>query len=138
MNAKEAIAIAKAAHANCFRPYLSGVNLSRADLSGANLRGCGILSIPAIENIDAAILAAIKRGGKLQMSAYHSCETTHCRAGWAIVLAGEEGLKLEEKVGSCAAGALIYAKSRPDKRVPNFFATNVEAMADLKACAGVA
>ena len=36
-------------------------------------------------------LKAIEDGGKLDMSTWHRCGTTHCRAGWAITLAGAAG-----------------------------------------------
>lgn len=82
------------------------------------------------------VLAAVKRGdGKLDMRKWHTCETTHCRAGWAVVLAGKPGKDLEARVGSQTAGTLIYLKSRPSKRLPDFFASDAEAMADLEACA---
>ena len=117
---------------------LSGAVLRGADLSYADLRGA-VLSgaeIPLLEDIDAKILAAVEaKGNHLEMSQWHFCETTHCRAGWAIHLCGKAGYKLEAKVGSSVAGALIYAKSRPDKRVPNFGDSNENALADLRACA---
>ena len=69
------------------------------------------------------------------MSTWHACETTHCRAGWAVVLAGPSGKLLEDLYGTSAAAALIYAKSRPDKPVPNWHASNDDAMSDLRACA---
>lgn len=75
------------------------------------------------------------QGCALDMGDWHACKTTHCRAGWAINLAGEAGYKLESLVGSCAAGALIYAKSRPGKPVPDFFASTKAAMADIRECA---
>lgn len=80
--------------------------------------------------------AAIEAGGTLDMGSWHACETTHCRAGWAITLAGEAGAKLESEVGPAAAGALIYAKSCPDKPIPNFYASTKDALADIKARAG--
>jgi hypothetical protein len=40
---------------------------------------------------------------------------------------------LEDIYGSAAAGALIYAASRPDKPIPNFYAGNEAAMASIKA-----
>ena len=104
---------------------LRGADLTRADLTGAD--------IPVIPHIDAAIVAAIDGGGHLEMKDWHTCNTTHCRAGWAITLAGEAGAALEKKIGSSAAGALIYAASRPGARVPNFYASNDAAMADLRA-----
>jgi hypothetical protein len=42
---------------------------------------------------------------------------------------------LERKYGSELAGSMIYAASRPDKLPPDFFASNGEAMADIKRCA---
>jgi hypothetical protein len=116
--------------------YLSGADLSGAYLSGADLSGAkNTPEIPVIEKIDAKILAAIEAGGTLDMGSWHTCETTHCRAGWAITLAGEAGTKLEAAVGSAAAGSLIYAKSRPGKPVPNFYASDDDAMADIRAAA---
>jgi hypothetical protein len=41
---------------------------------------------------------------------------------------------LEKLVGPKAAGALIYAASTGDP-VPDFYASNVEALADIRACA---
>ncbi len=108
---------------------LRGANLSGADLIGANLHGA---NIPVIPNIDRAILAAVQSPGcALDMAMWHTCETTHCRAGWAIHLAGDAGRALEAKLGSATAGSLIYAVSRPDKRIPDFYASTEAAMADL-------
>src|ERR1051326_1631631 len=113
------------------RAVLTGAVLTGAVLAGAD--------IPVVPDIDATIYAAITDGkGELQMGAWHTCETTHCRAGWAITLAGEAGRKLEKRYGPAAAGALIYAKSRPGVPIPNFYAGDEAALADIKACAGVA
>src|ERR1051326_7874227 len=115
---------------------LAGAVLTDAVLTGAVLAGA---DIPVVPDIDATIYAAITDGkGELQMGAWHTCETTHCRAGWAITLAGEAGRKLEKRYGPAAAGALIYAKSRPGVPIPNFYAGDEAALADIKACAGVA
>jgi hypothetical protein len=115
---------------------LGDVDLRGADLRRVDLRGADLLKI---KNIDAAILAAIDApGNELRMSSWHTCGTTHCRAGWAIHLAGDAGYKLEKVVGSAAAGALIYAASRPDKPVPDFIASDAVALADLRACAAEA
>jgi len=67
------------------------------------------------------------------MATWHQCETTHCRAGWAITLAGEAGQELEAKYGPQRAGAMIYRASTG--RVPHFFATDARAMEDIRACA---
>ncbi len=113
---------------------LRGATLSRADLSGA----IGLPPAPAIPNIDAAILAKIDAGGVLDMARWHTCETTHCRAGWAVHLAGEAGAALEREYSTNVAAALIYAASRPNKRIPNWYATDAEALEDLRACAAEA
>ncbi len=113
---------------------LSGATLSRADLSGA----IGLPPAPAIPNIDAAILAKIDAGGVLDMARWHTCETTHCRAGWAVHLAGKAGAALEREYSTNVAAALIYAASRPNKRIPNWYATDAEALEDLRACAAEA
>ena len=89
--------------------------------------------VPVVENLDAKILAAIDAGGSLDMGAWHTCQTTHCRAGWAIVLAGEKGKELEKKVGPHRAGMLIYGCSTGN--VPYFYANNEDALADIRACA---
>ena len=89
--------------------------------------------VPVIADLDRRILAAIEAGGALDMSSWHSCATTHCRAGWAITLAGEKGAELEKKHGPQRAGMLIYGCSTG--RVPHFFASNDVAMEDIRACA---
>ena len=89
--------------------------------------------VPVVEALDAKILAAIDAGGKLRMDQWHTCETTHCRAGWAITLAGDAGADLERKYGPQRAGSMIYRASTG--RVPRFFASNKNALADIKACA---
>lgn len=112
---------------------LCWVPLNEIDLLGVNLSS---LDIPVIENIDRQILDAIQEeGGKLDMAEWHTCATTHCRAGWAIRLAGAQGYELENEVGPNIAGALIYAVSRPDRPIPDFFATTEDAMQDLIASA---
>ena len=114
---------------------LSDAVLRGADLRGAVLRGADLRGVTVVPNIDAAILAAIEAGGTLDMGDWHRCETTHCRAGWAITLAGEAGAKLEELCGPASAGSLIYAASRPGKNIPDFYASTEDALADLRACA---
>ena len=107
---------------------LSGANLSGANLSDAD--------VSAIEMIDSKILEAIgENPSNIPMGSWHTCETAHCRSGWAITLAGQKGKDLEKKIGPSAAGALIYAASRPGKPVPNFYASTEEAFADIKKCA---
>jgi hypothetical protein len=117
------------------RADLTGAVLRGAVLRGADLTGAVLPPAPIVPKIDVAIAAAIDAGGSLNMRDWHTCGTTHCRAGWAITLAGEAGAQLESKIGPAAAGALIYAASRPGKPVPNFYASNSDAMDDIRACA---
>ena len=128
------IATVLAAHAAWIARGYTGEG--RADLRGADLRDANLsganLSAPVVQSIDAAILAAIDGGGALAMGDWHTCETTHCRAGWAIHLAGQAGYDLECRVGPATAGALIYAASGSHP-VPDFFATDSAALDDLRA-----
>ena len=127
--------------ANLAGANLTGADLAWADLTRANLTGADLTraDIPTIPSIDKAILDAVKTDGcSLDMGDWHTCETAHCRAGWAITLAGEAGRNLEKKYGPSVAGALIYAKSRPNKPIPNFYASNEDAMKDIEACAAEA
>lgn len=127
------------------RANLSGANLSGADLSGANLsranlsRATHALHIPVIADIHRVIYEAASQPEALDMSRWHKCETTHCRAGWTIVKAGEAGLVLESVYGPSVAAALIYVASDPSlDRIPNWHDSNEEAMADMARLAGVA
>ena len=92
-------------------------------------------NVPVVEKLDAKILDAITSGGgSLNMLDWHSCETTHCRAGWAIHLAGKAGYELEDRLGSPEyAGRAIYRASTG--RVPHFYASNERALEDIKRCA---
>ena len=89
--------------------------------------------VPVVVGLDRKILAAVEAGGELKMDTWHECATTHCRAGWAITLAGEAGRLLEERYGPAVAGSLIYAASTG--QVPDFYASDEEALADVQACA---
>ncbi len=127
--------------ANLSGAYLRGANLRGADLRGANLRGADrrganlrdLSDVPSVPGLDVMIADATRAAGALEMGSWHTCETTHCRAGWAITLAGEAGRKLEEKNGSHVAGLLIYLKNTG--RIPDFFCDNATAMADIEKCA---
>jgi uncharacterized protein YjbI with pentapeptide repeats len=133
-------------YANLRYANLHGANLRYANLHGANLRGAdlryanlhgaiGLPVAPVVPRIDAAILAALEAGGTLAMDTWHTCETTHCRAGWAIVLAGDAGRKLRSLTTPYLAGRLIYEASRPGMRCPDFFASDDAALADIRRCA---
>jgi uncharacterized protein YjbI with pentapeptide repeats len=99
--------------ANLSGANLSGANLSRANLScahlsGANLSGVKGLSIAADarQRLRSVATAALQDDA-LAMGAWHTCETTHCIAGWAIHQAGEPGRLLEATLGSQVAGLML-------------------------------
>ena len=56
-------------------------------------------------------------------------------AGWNITLAGEPGKKLEARFGPALAGALIYIASTGRRQVPDFYASDEDARADIVRCA---
>jgi hypothetical protein len=92
--------------------------------------------VPVVPQLDAKILAILESGeGKLDMDSWHSCETTHCRAGWAIHLAGTAGYALEKELeeDSAKAGRAIYLASTG--RSPHFYATKERALEDIRRCA---
>ena len=112
---------------------LRGAYLRGAYLRGAYLRGAYLRGVPAIPDIHRAIYEAASREGALNMDTWHTCKTTHCRAGWVITLAGDAGAAMEYCIGTSAAAALIYMKSDPQlERVPDFYASNEDALADMK------
>jgi hypothetical protein len=101
---------------------LTGAVLTDAVLTGAVLTDAveRLIKVPSLHR---RIVAAIDAGGALNMGDWHSCETTHCRAGWAVHLAGPAGAMLEAMIGPAAAGALIHVVSCPalNGKVPNFY-----------------
>lgn len=126
---------ANLSRADLSRADLSGADLRRADLSRADLSGV-ILGddMPRIENIHQRVYEAASQEGALDMTRWHTCDTTHCRAGWVVMLAGEAGKALEEKYGTPNAASLIYAKSDPNiGMMPNFYCDNETALDDMKA-----
>lgn len=94
------------------------------------------IAVPVVGDLDRKVAEAVgKDGESLDMGRWH-CGTTHCRAGWAITLAGEAGAALESKVGPEMAGRLIYEAST-GRMAPDFFASNADALADIRRCAGI-
>jgi hypothetical protein len=89
-----------------------------------------------IENIHQKVLEAVSQPNALNMGDWHTCDTTHCRAGWVEVLAGEAGKELSRRTSTLFAGMQIYAASSDIEVSPvRFFESNEVAMADMKACA---
>lgn len=106
-----------------------------SDCSGKRERGYHT-QIPTIKNIHQAILTATSTKSSLNMNEWHTCDTTHCRAGWVVFLAGEVGLTLEEQTSTQFAASQIYKKSSDIRVSPvRFYETDNEAMEDIKRCA---
>ena len=66
------------------------------------------------------------------MTSWHKCETTHCRAGWVVTLAGKEGRELEEKTSTLFAAMRIYKASGYEISPVRFYDSDEKAMADMK------
>lgn len=116
------------------RTNLSGANLNGSNLSGTNLSGANLRDCPVtIPNIHSRVYESASQPGCLNMRTWHTCETTHCRAGWVITLAGDMGRALEWAMGTPAAAAMIYMASDPWlEKIPDFYCSNAEALADMK------
>ena len=121
------------------RADLTGADLTGADLTDADLHRADLgIEVPTIASIHAAVLAAASPTGALCMATWHTCDTTHCRAGWVTTLAGAAGKALEDKVGTACAAALIYQASDPAMtNVPDFYCSDSEALADMRRLAGL-
>jgi hypothetical protein len=98
--------------------------------------GTEIHAIPVIPNIHASVLTAVQGKGALDMSAWHTCKTTHCRAGWVVTLAGEAGNELEKRTSTLFAAMRICKESSSVRVSPvRFFDDNAKAMEDIQRCA---
>jgi len=77
-----------------------------------------------------------KEGQELNMNNWHTCSTTHCRAGWIVHIAGQEGYDLERKTDSSFAAQLILRESTD---IPiglhKFFWDKKSSMSDIIRCA---
>ena len=70
------------------------------------------------------------------MSTWHTCDTTHCRAGWVEHLAGAEGKELAKATSTEFAAMQIYKASSKIRVSPvRFYESNEVAMADIQRCA---
>jgi hypothetical protein len=116
-------------------PYVRKAPSASARLESARQYRERNPKVPVVEHLDTKILDAVSSpGNALDMATWHTCETTHCRGGWAIHLAGPAGYALEERLGSVEAAArAIYRASTG--RVPHFYATNSRALEDIRRCA---
>lgn len=94
-------------------------------------------AIPKIPDIHKAVYDAVSKPYALNMATWHSCDTTHCRAGWVVTLAGEAGKKLEKKTSTAFAAQQIYKASGYLISPCRFYDSDEEAMADMKRLAEV-
>jgi hypothetical protein len=90
------------------------------------------MEIPVIADIHKAVYAVVQNPGALNMSTWHSCDTTHCRAGWVVHLAGEAGYDLERRTSALFAAQQIYKASGYEISPCRFFDDNEKAMADMR------
>lgn len=96
--------------------------------------------IPVIEDIHKKVLEAVTATpDSLNMKEWHTCTTTHCRAGWVVHLAGQAGYALEKFYWGDTAFAAqqIYHASGYDISPVRFYESNETAMADIKRLAEV-
>jgi uncharacterized protein YjbI with pentapeptide repeats len=91
--------------------------------------------VPVVLDLDAKMLEAVQIPGHgLDMDDWHTCDTTHCRGGWAVHLAGQPGYELEASLGSTERAArAIYLASTG--RVPHFYSTTEHALENIRRCA---
>lgn len=105
--------------ANLRDANLSGANLRDANLIGANLigvdlRGADLTNVlglgiadDAPQRLKAVAQAALASDDALEMDYWHTCDTTHCIAGWAIHQAGALGRLLERVHCAEIAGLML-------------------------------
>ena len=93
-----------------------------------------------VEDLHGKIFAAVSQPGALNMGAWHTCEKTHCRAGWVIALAGEHGRALEAFFDTPLAARKIYDASCPGYLInpARFFDSNEDALEDMRKLAEAA
>lgn len=118
--------------ANLTGAKLTGAYLTDAYLARANLTGAKGLDLPPPDVAEARIrqIAEIvtAKPEALNMRNWHTCETTHCIAGWAVHLAGEWGARLERERGSAMAGLTLLGP----EAAAHFYDTDADAMAWLR------
>jgi hypothetical protein len=116
---------------------LSGTDLSEADLSEVNLgrvelreakTGFEIASPDQAAPRIIEVAKAALEPGALNMDIWHTSETTHSIAGWAIYLAGEKGKALADRFDPYIAGLSLLG---PEAAL-HFYDTDENATAWLK------
>ena len=92
--------------------------------------------MPVIPDIHVRVYEAAKADGALDMNEWHKdgnyCGSTHCRAGWAVYLAGKEGRKLEKRTSTAFAAMQIFKAAGHPINPTRFFDNETDALADMK------
>ena len=116
-------------YANLTGADLSDANLSGADLRNADLSGAdfGIPFTPDPQLINKVAAKALATNDALDMDDWHTCETTHCIAGWAIHL-HPEGKLLEYFTSPHLAARLLLG----DEAASHFYDSSDAAREWLK------
>jgi hypothetical protein len=97
-----------------------------------------MFAVPFVEKIHQRVYEAIIENPKsFNMGSWHgqnSCGTTHCRAGWVIELAGEQGYALQKQTSPTFAALQIYKASCPELPVSpyRFHESQFIALANIK------
>jgi hypothetical protein len=78
------------------------------------------------------VFEAVSKPKALNMQNWHTCNTTHCRAGWVVHLAGEAGYALERFHNTALAAQLIYRESGYQINPGRFFDSNEAALEDMR------
>ena len=91
---------------------------------------------PKVDNLDEVVYAAASQPESLDMENWHTCDNTHCRAGWIVHLAGDKGRELEQFFDTSLAAMLIYNESTGRSISPvRFFESNEVALKSMKEAA---
>lgn len=115
----------------CWRCYDCNGLKGDADCSQNGLVAVDLDAL-VFPNIHSWIYEAASQPGALDMSSLHKCETTHCRAGWAVHLLGDAGYELEQRSSTIFAAMQIYRASGYEISPTKFYESEVEALADMK------
>ena len=106
---------------------LQGADLRRAGLRDADLRRAKFSGVPERPaDLLQQVAVAAHKPNALGMGDWHTCETCHCIAGWAIALT-PGGVEFEADTSPYLAGALLVPEL-----APYFFETTQDALEVLK------
>ena len=94
-------------------------------------------SIPVVPDLHRRVYEAASAPSALDMSDWHTCKTTHCRAGWIVHLAGAAGYALEAHHNAELAAMLIARESGAPINPARFYDNDADALADMKRMAGL-